>query len=61
MVAMAGWFAERWERERKRREIAELEDLARLLLVIYGTRTSTAVERGRVDISATQEEPGPGQ
>jgi hypothetical protein len=37
MVAMAGWFAECWERDRKRREIAELEELARVLLVIYGT------------------------
>jgi hypothetical protein len=37
MFALTTWFADRWERERKRREIAELEELARVLLVIYGT------------------------
>jgi hypothetical protein len=42
MVAMAAWFAEGWEREQKRREIAELEELARILLVIYATGSVTA-------------------
>jgi hypothetical protein len=41
MYAMAAWFAERWERERARRAIAEIEELARVLAVIYGTGLPT--------------------
>ncbi len=38
MVAAAEKFRARWEAERERREIAELEEFARLLLCLYGER-----------------------
>ena len=45
MVAMTDSFRDRWERERERREIAELEALASWLLALYArprTREGTA-------------------
>jgi len=36
MIGMSPWFAERWDRERDRREIADLEELARVLLAVRG-------------------------
>lgn len=35
---MSAWSASGWERDRRRREIAELEELARWLLELYGAR-----------------------
>jgi hypothetical protein len=38
MVAMPEDMRSRWEAERERREVAELEELARLLMGMYGDR-----------------------
>jgi hypothetical protein len=43
MVAMTSAFAARWEAERERRELAELEAYARLLLVLDSAKPA----RGR--------------
>jgi hypothetical protein len=40
MVAMSEEALRRWEAERERREIAELEQLARSLIELYGRRPS---------------------
>jgi hypothetical protein len=39
MVAMTEEFRARWEANRERREIAELEELARLLLTLFRSRS----------------------
>jgi hypothetical protein len=49
MVAMSPWFAAQWERGRVRREIAELEELARVLPALWGT--SAAIVQPRVIIA----------
>jgi hypothetical protein len=54
MVAISQWF----ERERARQEIRELEELARALLVIYGTRPSAAPEGGRPDTKGARTDAG---
>jgi len=36
MVAMSEEFRSRWEAERERREVAELEQLARFLMILFG-------------------------
>jgi hypothetical protein len=50
-------LAYRWARECTRGEIAELEELARVLLVTYGTRPSAALEAGRLDTKGARTEP----
>jgi hypothetical protein len=37
MLSMSPWFAAQWERSREKRVIAELEELARMLVVVWGT------------------------
>jgi len=42
MVLIPEWFRAEWERERERREIAELEEYARRLLAPRGRSHTTA-------------------
>jgi len=62
MVAMTEDFRARWEAERERREIAELEELARLLATQRSLRASDSVRRESVALlgnAPVQRRPAP--